>query len=77
MGHPRRLELTIAGLLVKLANHYTTRGALQSMVYKFQCQNDAGYIGRTTQRQEIRVEQHVTRELLRRSQETTSGFSQA
>ena len=24
MGHPMRLELTLAGLLVKLANHYTT-----------------------------------------------------
>ena len=28
MGHPVRLELTLAGLQVKLANHYTTRGAL-------------------------------------------------
>ena len=28
MGHPMRLELTLAGLLVKLANHYTTRGAM-------------------------------------------------
>ena len=27
MGHPMRLELTLAGLLVKLANHYTTGGA--------------------------------------------------
>ena len=27
MGHPMRLELTFAGLLVKLANHYTIRGA--------------------------------------------------
>ena len=27
MGHPMRPELTLAGLLVKLANHYTTRGA--------------------------------------------------
>ena len=26
-GHPMKLELTLAGLLVKLANHYTTRGA--------------------------------------------------
>ena len=25
MGHPMRLELTLAGLLVKFANHYTTR----------------------------------------------------
>ena len=30
MGHPMRLELTLAGLLVKLANHYTTRGAQMS-----------------------------------------------
>ena len=27
MRHPTRLELTLAGLLVKLANHYTTRSA--------------------------------------------------
>ena len=27
-GHPMRLELTRVGLLVELANHYTTRGAL-------------------------------------------------
>ena len=26
-GNPMRLELTRVGLLVKLANHYTTRGA--------------------------------------------------
>ena len=26
MGHPKRLELTLAGLLVKIANHYTTPG---------------------------------------------------
>ena len=30
MGHPLRLELTCVGLLVKLANHYATRGALGS-----------------------------------------------
>ena len=28
MGHPMRLELTRVGLLVELANRYTTRGAL-------------------------------------------------
>ena len=28
MGHPMRIELTLAGLRVKLANHYTTRGAI-------------------------------------------------
>ena len=33
MGHPMRLELTLAGLLVKLANHYTTRGAFDFNVY--------------------------------------------
>ena len=27
MGHPMRLELTQVGLLVKVANHYTTKGA--------------------------------------------------
>ena len=27
-GHPVRLELTRVGLLVQLANHYTTRGAI-------------------------------------------------
>ena len=29
-GHPVRLELTRVGLLVELANHYTTRGAYTS-----------------------------------------------
>ena len=28
MGRPMRLELTRVGLLVKLANRYTTKGAL-------------------------------------------------
>ena len=28
MGHTMRLERTCVGLLVQLANHYTTRGAL-------------------------------------------------
>ena len=27
MGHPMRLKLTRVGLLVKVANHYTTKGA--------------------------------------------------
>ena len=27
MGHPMRLEITLVSLLVKLANHYTIRGA--------------------------------------------------
>ena len=29
MGHPMRLELTRVGLLVKLANQYTTKGVYQ------------------------------------------------
>ena len=29
MGHPMRLEPVLAGLLVKLANHYITRDALE------------------------------------------------
>ena len=33
MGRPMRLELTHVGLLVKLANRYTTKGALL-YVYK-------------------------------------------
>ena len=31
MGHPMRLELTRVGLLVKLANHYTTLACLATM----------------------------------------------
>ena len=31
-GHPMRLELTRVGLQVKLANHYTTRGAFTNAV---------------------------------------------
>ena len=30
-GHPMRLELTRVGLLVELANHYTTRGTLDKL----------------------------------------------
>ena len=30
MGHLMRLKLTLAGLLVKLANHCTTQGTLAS-----------------------------------------------
>ena len=35
MGHPLRLELTLKGLLVELANHYTTRGRY-SMILRYQ-----------------------------------------
>ena len=33
MGHPMRLELTLADLLDKLANHYTTRDAQLNVYY--------------------------------------------
>ena len=32
-GHPMRLELTRVGLLVELANHYTTRGAFLPNIF--------------------------------------------
>ena len=32
IGHPMRLELTRVGLLVKLANRYTTKGAHVGLV---------------------------------------------
>ena len=35
MGHPMRLELTLAGLLVKLVNHYTIRGAPPVMLVPY------------------------------------------
>ena len=38
MGHPMRLELTRVGLLVKLANRYTTKGtqvAVDNTLYTF------------------------------------------
>ena len=46
------------------------------MVYKFQCQCDADYIGKTIQRLEVRVKPHVPRELLRYPQNATSKSSQ-
>ena len=36
MGHPIRLELTREGLLILIANHYTTRDALQHHSSNFQ-----------------------------------------
>ena len=73
---------------VKMRTIFITRPAFQSfqkdvlprlhqsqMVYKFQCQCNANYIGRTIQRPEVRVRQHVPRDLLRRFQNTTSGSS--
>ena len=35
MGHPMKLELKLAGLQVKLANHYTTGGALSNLQSTF------------------------------------------
>ena len=43
MGHPMRLEFTLAGLLVKLANHYTTRGA-QISVNAYQKLSEKSYL---------------------------------
>ena len=40
IGHPMRIELTRVGLLVKLANRYTTRGApveYPIVIYKALC----------------------------------------
>ena len=40
IGHPMRIELTRVGLLVKLANRYTTRGALRRrgiVIYEALC----------------------------------------
>ena len=38
MEHPMRLELTSVGLLVKVANHYITKGALQELLFIIQTQ---------------------------------------
>ena len=43
-----------------------------NLIYKFQCCSNAIYIGRISQRLEIRVKQHVTRYILNR---TTFGHS--
>ena len=43
MGHPMRLQLTLADLLVKLANYYTPRGVIISdrVIYEALCFNVA------------------------------------
>ena len=74
---------------VKVGTIFTTRPALQSsqkdillilkqskMVYKFQCQCDGDYTGRTIQRLEVWVMQHVPWELLRQPQNSLSGSTQ-
>ena len=43
------------------------------MVYKFTCQCDADYIGRTIQRLEVRVGQHVPRAIRQHNLTSTSG----
>ena len=45
MGHPMRLELTRVGLLVKLANRYTTIGARCNRIFvsKFERLFDIGF----------------------------------
>ena len=47
------------------------------MAHKFHYQCDADYRDRAIQRLEVRVKQHVRRELLRLSQKTKFGCSQA
>ena len=49
----------------------------QSMMYRFQSQFNVYSIDKTSQRLEIRLKQYLPREFLIRSQETTSGSSQA
>ena len=44
-GHPMRLELTRVGVLVELANHYTTRGALTIDCFHLVYMKDTRYIG--------------------------------
>ena len=46
------------------------------IIYKYQCWCDASYIGRTTQRLNIRINQHVPKGI-RSIPQTTSGLSQA
>ena len=73
---------------VKVTTIFTTRFSFSSsqkdilsivqqsrMIYKFQCQCDADNIGRTIQRLEIQVQQHIPWELLRWSQNDTSKSS--
>ena len=45
------------------------------MVYKFQCQCDVDYIGRTIQRLEVQVKQYIPWKLKRQPQSTTSKSS--
>ena len=44
MGHPMRLELARVGLLVKLANRYTTKGALFPLSYIFRERVSCGFV---------------------------------
>ena len=39
MRHPIRLELTRVGLLVKLANRYTSKGAHKILIYAHKMNN--------------------------------------
>ena len=43
-GHPMRLELTRVGLLVELANHYTTRGAFNNGWYAIKLNQTKSYV---------------------------------
>ena len=47
MGHPMRFELTCEGLLVKLANHYTSWGAYFN-IKNIKSKIQLGYLSRNT-----------------------------
>ena len=48
-----------------------------SVIYKFLCRCGADYVGRTTQRLEVRISQHVPRAIRTHTVSRTSGNSQA
>ena len=50
---------------------------LSNLIYKFKCRCNSVYIGRTSQRLEIRIKQHVPRTLCNSIANNTSGHSQA
>ena len=74
---------------VNIRSIFTTRMAFNStrkdkfpifkqslLIYKFECRCSSSYIDRTCQRLEVRIRQHVPRDIITKSQQT-SGHSQA
>ena len=74
---------------VKVRSIFTTKVAFNSihkdvlpifnqslLIYKFKCCRNSTYIGRTSQRLDVRVKQHVSRDILNTGR-ITSGHSQA